>query len=96
MKKEIDILKLLSRKTIPTCIIIDNTLTFEARGLLIYLLTIEDIEDINKSEVMTSANMGRTKFDRIWKELKSEGYIESEKGNEFSGWKHYISIVPTT
>jgi len=40
--------------------------------------------------------MGRTKFDRIWKELKSEGYIESEKGNEFSGWKHYISIVPTT
>jgi len=84
---------------ISNTIIEDASLTLEARMLLIYILHLPDTWKVYKENIKKHQNMGRVKFDRIWKELKLGGYIKSERiidGNtkQFTGWKHTITDNP--
>lgn len=60
--------------------VIQNTnISFEARGLLVYILSLPKDWSISKEQIMKSNKIGRDKFRRMWKELESSGYIESKR-----------------
>ena len=68
----------------------NKNLSFEAKGFLCYILSLPDDWIIYKSKIQKDYNIGRTKLDRVLKELKSEGYmaeiemVRNDKG-KFSG-----------
>jgi hypothetical protein len=77
----------------------NNNLSFEARGLLSYLLSLPQDWVVVKSQVKSTTKIGTVKFDRIWKELQDAGHIYSEKvrdpfGGMFLGWAHVVYEEP--
>jgi len=74
--------------------IIQNTLlSFEARGLLVYILSLPKDWSISKDQIMKSNNIGRDKFRRMWKELEHFGYIKSNRLKDKDGtfyWKYEV------
>jgi hypothetical protein len=56
----------------------DENLSFEARGLLAYLLSKPDDWKVILSDVQRNGNIGRDKARRLLKELESAGYIKKE------------------
>lgn len=53
----------------------DSTLSFEARGLIAYLLSKPNDWEINKADLMREGGLGRTKMKRIMDELTTAGYM---------------------
>lgn len=81
--------------------LLQNTnLSFEARGLQCYIISLPEDWILVKANIQRDAKMGRAKFDRIWKELADAGYIHSEKVRHpekgyFLGWAHVAYEEPT-
>lgn len=78
----------------------NKNLSFEARGLLSYILSLPEDWVLVKSVVQREhAGTGTFKFNKIWEELKQFGYIESEKvrdplSGKFLGWCHMAYEEP--
>lgn len=56
----------------------NNGISFEARGVLAYLLSKPDDWDIQIADLMAEGGIGRDKAKNILKELRSAGYIVTE------------------
>ena len=50
-------------------------LSWKAKGILTYILTLPDDWVININEIMTHATEGEKAFRSGWKELKDAGYV---------------------
>lgn len=78
----------------------NSELSFEARGLLCYILSLPEDWVIVKSNIQSNhKETGKNKFDRIWKELSDKKYIFSEKvrdpnSGKFLGWCHIAYEEP--
>lgn len=78
----------------------NENLSFEARGLLSYILSLPEDWVIVKSNIQKNhKGTGTEKFNRIWKELVSNNYIHSEKvrhpySGVFLGWCHVAYEEP--
>lgn len=88
---------------LPTTTINDERLSWEARGLLIYLLSKQDywkvqIKDlINQTKGAIGRPAGRDKVYTILKELRIAGYIVrsfNREGGEFVGVEYEVSETP--
>ena len=63
----------------------DSRLSWEARGLLAFLLSKPDKWKVNVKHLENQAEAGRTKIRRILKELTDSGYLEYRKAQKQSG-----------
>lgn len=78
--------------------VLQNTqLSFEARGLLSYLLSLPTNWLPVKAKIVSDHKhlIGESKFNRIWSELTEHGYIISERvkdpaSGKFLGWCHVV------
>ena len=82
---------------ISNSLIQNQTLSLEARGLVIFILSLPETWVIYKGQVQTALNMNKTKFNRVWKECIDAGYIKVIKervdnGSEFEVFKKVSSI----
>ena len=73
----------------------DERLTLEARGLLVFMLSMSDEWNFSIKGLMTQLSLKRSVILRLVKELKDAGYIsfsqEHEKSGKFTAktWKLY-------
>ena len=70
-------------------------LSWKAKGILTYILTLPDDWVININEIMTHATEGEKAFRSGWKELKDAGYVHrypvrDEKSNKITHWETVI------
>lgn len=84
---------------IPNHLAQDNTLSFEARGLLLYLLSKPDDWECRISDIEREGNMGKEKRRRIMIEAERAGYITFAQGRDSQGrfqsaYSVYESPVP--
>jgi hypothetical protein len=83
----------------PVCneLLQSESLSLEARGLISFILSLPENWNLLKEVVRKRTGLGKTKFERIWKECKDAGYIVSHKikndNNQFTGWFHEVSDV---
>lgn len=83
--------------------VLQNTqLSFEARGLLSYLLSLPTNWLPVKAEIVKRHKhlIGESKFNRIWSELTEHGYIISQRvkdpdSGKFLGWCHVVFEEPS-
>ena len=61
--------------TIGNDVIQDNRLTIEARGVLIYILSLPEEWVIHKNDLQNRINIGRRTIDRCFEEMKQFGYL---------------------
>lgn len=66
-------------------IIKDKTLSWKAKGLLIYILHLPNDWQIHLSELQNHATDGKASFNSGWKELVKSGYVEVEQLRGESG-----------
>lgn len=76
----------------------DAQLSFEARGVLCYLLSKPDDWVTSRTDLMREGQCGREKINRILNELKEAGYLavrmDHDETGRFSGVAYYIYDVP--
>lgn len=75
----------------------DDRLSWKAKGIMAYLLTLPDDWNIYLEEVMTHAPDGEKSFRSGLKELKDCGYVERvqiREGNKIVGWHTIVNEVP--
>jgi len=79
----------------------NKNLSFDARGLLSYILSLPHDWILVKAQILREHKhfVGQAKFDRIWSELVTHGYIISEKvrddkSGKFLGWCHVAFEEP--
>ena len=65
----------------------DSKITFEARGLLLYLLSHQDNWTINRQDIINSSPSGKKKIDRVIHELIDAGYLEKMSRRRLEGGK---------
>lgn len=70
-------------------------LSWKAKGILTYILTLPDDWVININEIMTHATEGEKAFRSGWKELKDAGYVNrypvrDKKSNKITHWETVI------
>jgi hypothetical protein len=80
-------------------IIQSKTLSIEERGVLIYLLSLPENWAIYKKYIWKDINIGRDKFNKVWKSLVEYGYITTEKvfdgnTNLITGYNHIVYEEP--
>jgi hypothetical protein len=80
-------------------IIQSKTLSIEERGVLIYLLSLPEDWKIYKKNIWKQMNMGRDRFNKVWKALVEYGYIVSTKifdtnSNLIVGYNHIVYEEP--
>ncbi|QND60364.1 helix-turn-helix domain-containing protein [Mesorhizobium huakuii] len=79
---------------IPNAVAEDYRLSFEARGLLCYLLAKPNDWRVEVSDIMQSGGIGRDKAYRLLKELRETGYIELvQKRNAFNHITEHQYVV---
>lgn len=71
----------------------DPELTWAARGLLVYLLSLPDDWQVRQADLVSRAPEGRTVIDRLMKELAAAGYLErrytqTPAGRTVEVWVH--------
>jgi hypothetical protein len=71
----------------------DETITWEARGVLAYLLSKPDDWTIRIQDLVNKSPSGRTVVKRILKELETAGYIHRERIHTEKGMFDWISTV---
>jgi len=78
----------------------DEGLSFEARGLLAYLLSKPDDWKLNVSDLMRAGHCGRDKVRKILRELEERHYLEREQvkgeGGHFSHTEYWVYERPLT
>lgn len=62
----------------------DDQLSWNARGIMTYLLSLPDDWVIYKTEIIKHGDIGRDKFNKVWNELQSFGYLSKEKVKNLS------------
>lgn len=76
----------------------DETLSFEARGLLIYLLTMADSWEFSIKGIAKQTGKSERSVMRITKELKDAGYIIQEKRKDtkghFNSYEWHVYEIP--
>ena len=80
---------------VPNSVVNDSRLTWEARGMLVYLLGNSANGTIRIGDLIHQAPCGRDKTRRILEELEKAGYIRrTRKRNEDGtlGWEVLISL----
>ena len=68
-------------------------LSWKAKGILTYILTLPDDWKINLNEITTHATDGEKSFRSGWKELETTGYIKRypvRNGQRISHWETII------
>ena len=70
-------------------------LSWKAKGILTYILTLPDDWVININEIMTHATEGEKAFRSGWKELKDAGYVNrypvrDKESNKITHWETVI------
>lgn len=68
----------------------DHSLSFAARGLLLYLLSLPDDWKIQVSHLTTLTDLKTKGVLSLLKELKINGYIHLTKLSMVSGWEYYV------
>lgn len=70
-----------------------NDLSWKAKGILTYVLTLPDDWNINLKEVMKHATEGKAAFRSGWKELEDAGYVERYPVRDKQRISHWETIV---
>lgn len=86
-----------SYTTIDNSLLQNKLLTFEARGLLSYLLSLPDDWQINITHLTSESPAGRTYIQRVMKELMDFNYVRREARREagkFKGWNYFFDELP--
>jgi len=65
-------------------------LPFLEVGIMTYLLSMDDKWVVNSTQIQKASGVGRTVFDKAWKHLQSEGYI-NKKSMQGGGWHWTIN-----
>jgi hypothetical protein len=74
--------------------LIQNTeLTLEARALVMFIISLPETWIIYKGQVQRALNMNTTKFNRVWKECITAGYIRVIKERVDRGRFNYHYII---
>ncbi len=86
--------------SIPNEITQSKILSFEERGLLIFLLSLPSDWCLYKTQLSERTNQPAGTIDRVWKSLQKKGYILSVKvlskeSGRFEGWNHIVYDAPT-
>jgi len=80
------------------CAIYDNTLSFKAKGILVYLLSRPDDWQIYESEIVKHSIDGLASIRAGIKELIDKGYIVRQRkrneGGKFQGYLYNVYEVP--
>ena len=63
----------------------DMSISLEARGMLVILLSMPDERTFRRSHLMKLAGVGKDKYHRIMRELKDAGYLEVAPTRDESG-----------
>jgi len=75
----------------------NNNLSLEARGLLLYLISLPDDWVLYKSNLHEHLNEKKAKVDRAFRELKENGYLASVRmvgeSGKFVGWNHVVYSI---
>jgi len=71
----------------------DDRLSWKARGILVYLLSLPEDWKIYESEVAEHAPDGRTSFRSGMKELQKYGYLTKERVNSAGGKFEYVHTI---
>jgi hypothetical protein len=72
----------------------DSRLSFEARGVLAYLLSKPDDWTVDRDDLMREGGTGRDKMNKIIGELKKHGYLKRERlRDELGKWTGSAYIV---
>jgi len=71
----------------------DETLTWEARGVMGYLLSKPNHWQVMVKDLINSGPAGLEKIQRILKELEEHGYLKRHKVKNEYGKFHWISVV---
>jgi len=79
--------------SIPNSLSFDNTLTYEARGLLLYLLAKPTTWICSNADLMKQSPAGRHKVQRILKELENANYITRKKKKNSEGMFYYETWI---
>lgn len=75
------------------------SITLEARGLICFILSLPENWVIYKQQVQKFLKMGDIKFDRVWKECVTAGYISVKKQRLSNGrfiYHYSVSDVLST
>ena len=76
----------------------DSCLSFDARGVMAYLLSKPDNWEVNREDLMNEGRIGKDRLKRITDELKEAGYltVEIEHGEKgkFSGTSYTVYEAP--
>jgi len=56
----------------------NDALSWNARGIMLYLLSLPEDWIIYKSEIIKHGDIGRDKFNKVWNELQDFGYLTKE------------------
>ena len=78
---------------IPNGVINDKRLSWEARGMLIYLLSKPNDWVVRLKDLINQSPCGRDKTKRILKELEQFGYLERKLSRQSDGKFYWESIV---
>ena len=70
---------------IPNSTMQDDSISFEARGLLGMLLSMPSHWEVHKSWVASQSKAGKDKVNSIFKELEASGYIRKEEAQRKFG-----------
>lgn len=73
-----------------------SDLSWKAKGILTYILSLPDDWNINLKEVMTHATEGERAFRSGWDELAEKGYVERKPVREGNRIKFWETIVRET
>lgn len=82
---------------IPNEILRNKEITWKAKGLLCYLLSMSDDWKLHKSDLANRSKDGYESMLSAWKELENVGFIETVRlktGNLFSGYEYIVHQSP--
>jgi predicted transcriptional regulator len=80
---------------IPNSILQSQTLTFDAKGVLSYLLSLPTDWSIVKSILHEQVGITEYRLNKAFKELVDKNYITTYKKQTQSGWVYTYNVYPT-
>nr|CAB5223228.1 hypothetical protein UFOVP385_13 [uncultured Caudovirales phage] len=71
----------------------NQSLSLEAKGLIMFIISLPETWIIYKCQVQSALKMNKTKFNRVWKESVEAGYIKVIKERADKGRFNYHYII---